>query len=147
MSEQKRSVSRRDFGKKVAAGVAGVAAAVGLPRVVDACPVAFDEAGNRIAYTCAIDILIPELPEGTSLFLWKNCENKKVFEGVREATWPEGSCADAVNGDTTGCFQNRRAPGWRTIVVNGREVKVCSEINKSKDSKLIAALREAKWGS
>ena len=90
MSIKKNPVSRREFGKKVAAGVAGVAAAAALPMTGSGCPITYDQFGNRQFWVCVIDVLLD--PPGYGIYRYEVCSTGQTHVLAGPPNIPPGSC-------------------------------------------------------
>ena len=134
MSEQKKPVSRRDFSKKVAIGVAGVAAAA-FP-VGKACAFWRDENGKTHGWSCFISVAVQGGP--FSVYNVENCSTGRMEQVAEAPGLPVGGECAAPTSPV--CVHTTLLDSWESLDVDGSQFKVSPRIQLTKDE-LVKQLR------
>ena len=105
MSKQK-NVSRRQFvAGTVAAGVAAVTA-----KTARACPLVFDDDGNRVEYWCIVDI--DDAHPVFWIYTFKNCTDGSTYTTIGSPGFSKGDCGDDPENDS-GCITSIEIDSWQ----------------------------------
>ena len=126
MSMSKKSVSRRDFGKKVAIGVVGVAAAAALP-AGKACAFGYNADGTTFTWACR-DVWIEE-EFGSHAYQWIECFTGNFFIRWENSNGlPPGDCDFPRRG---ACMHMHAFQKDRIVLAEGQEVHIAPDVSWS----------------
>ena len=111
-----KKFNRRQFAKSVAVGAA-VATTTAV--TAKACPLLFDESGNRIEFFCIV--AFDDLDPFIWVYTWESCLTGKRFKTLDAPGLPIGSCSNATN--DPGCLLNHEIGRFVEIQIGGKEYK------------------------